>query len=137
MEKKIHSFDVEITNSHLDAFGHVNNATYLQLFEKARWHLMTERQYDLAKIKQTGLGPTILKIEISFLNELRCHDQIKIITQLVTHKNKIFKISQKMVRDDLVCCEAVFTMGLFSLEKRKLVLPTQDWLYVLGIDEEA
>ena len=34
-----------IRESHLDTFGHLNNATYLQLFEEARWDYITNRGF--------------------------------------------------------------------------------------------
>ena len=38
-----------------------------------------------------------------------------------------------MLRNDEVCCTADFVIGLFDLKQRKLVLPTDDWLYAVGM----
>jgi acyl-CoA thioester hydrolase len=56
--------DVLIRESHLDTFGHVNNATYLSLFEQARWDLIEAGGYGLRVIRQTGLGPVVLEAKI-------------------------------------------------------------------------
>ena len=32
----MHTYKLRIIETHLDMFGHVNNATYLQIFEEAR-----------------------------------------------------------------------------------------------------
>lgn len=113
----------------------MNNATYFVLFEEARWELITKNGYGLKKIKETGLGPTILEIKLRFLKELRLNEKIIIETQLLFYKNKIGKLLQKMIRNDEVCCEAEFTIGLFSLSVRKLVLPTKEWLFAIGAKE--
>ena len=37
----VHEYEVVIREHHLDVFGHVNHAVYLELFEEARWELVT------------------------------------------------------------------------------------------------
>ena len=125
---KKYYYETMIQDKHIDSFDHVNNAAYLQLFEAARWDIITNNGYGIDKIKETGLGPTILKIEISFLKELHLHDAIVIETEMQAYQKKIGKIHQRILRNNAVACEAVYTMGLFDLNKRKLVSPTQQWL---------
>ena len=117
-------------------FGHVNNAAYLKLFEEARWDLISNNGYGVQKINETQLAPTILEVSVSFLKELRLADVITIETTLLFYKNKIGKLSQKMIRDQIVCCEAQFVIGLFDLTTRKLVLPTSDWLDSIGFNRK-
>lgn len=124
-------YKTTIESKHIDSFNHVNNAAYLQLFEAARWDIITRNGYGPEKIKETGIGPTILKIEISFLKELHLHDEIIIESDILPYQKKIGKIKQRMIRNNEVACEAVYTMGLFDLKVRKLVAPTQEWLDAL------
>ncbi len=49
-----HEYQLLIHEGHLDSFGHVNNATYLNLFEEARWDWITARGYGL---KEMGAAP--------------------------------------------------------------------------------
>lgn len=130
--KKYH-FKLTILQTHLDVFGHVNNATYLQLFEQARWDLLNQNNYGWERIKTLGLGPVVLKISIQFIKELKLSDVIVIETEITDYKNKIFMMKQIMKRDETLCCEAEYTMGLFDLQKRKLVLPTPEWLQALRL----
>src|SRR5579864_8644527 len=39
----VHDKTITIGESQLDSFGHLNNARYLELFEQARWDVITER----------------------------------------------------------------------------------------------
>lgn len=137
MQSKLFSYPLTIKETYLDSFGHVNNATYLTLLEEARWELITKNGFGLKKIQETGVGPTILEIKLVFLKELRPRDEIIIETQLLSYERKIGKISQKMVRSGEICCDAEFTFGLFSLNERKLVLPTSDWLQAIGVEDTA
>lgn len=134
MNEKIFYYPVAIQENHLDAFGHMNNATYLQLFEEARWDILNKNGFGLDKIMASGLGPTVLEVKVSFLKELFAGQEIIIESKILFYKNKIGKMSQKMMLGDKVCSDAEFTIGLFSLSERKLVLPTKEWLSALGIE---
>lgn len=131
----ISSYYLTILETHLDVFGHVNNAMYLTLFEEARWDLITKNGYGLQHILETGYGPVILEINLKFSKELRLREEIKIETQVLSYTKKIGKMSQKMLRGQEMCCVADLTFGLFSLKERKLVLPTEDWAMAIGLKE--
>lgn len=133
MERKIFNYSLIIKETYLDTFGHVNNAAYLTLFEEARWDLITKNGYGLKKIQETGIGPTILEIKLSFLKEIRLRETITIETQMLSYEKKIGVLSQKMIRDGEICCNAEFYIGLFDLAQRKLILPTPEWLYAVGL----
>ncbi len=129
---KIHSFSCTIHETNLDVFGHMNNAAYLRLFEEARWELMASNNYGLQVIKASGLGPTILEITIKFLRELNARNQVRIESEVLSYHKKIGKLEQRLFRGEELCCTAVFTIGLFSLTERRLVLPTPEWLLAIG-----
>jgi acyl-CoA thioester hydrolase len=133
MSNETFSYPLVIQETYLDVFGHVNNAVYLNLFEEARWDFITKKGYGLNKIQESGFAPIILEIKLSFLKELRLRDEIIIQTKMISYENKIGKLSQKMVREKDLCCEAELIIGLFNLKDRKLVLPTKDWLSALGL----
>lgn len=130
---EIFEYPLLIIERHLDTFGHVNNATYLQILEEARWELITARGYGLQKIRDSGLGPTILDCNIRFMKELRLRQNIIIKTQTLSAEGKIGKLSQWIYNDQNdLCCEATFTIGLFDVKGRKLVPPTPEWLHAIG-----
>jgi thioesterase-3 len=129
----IYSYPVTIKEVYLDTFGHMNNATYLTLFEEARWDCIGKNGYGIEYIRSSGLGPTILEILLTFKKELRNRDEIVIETQGVSYERKIGKLAQRMIRNGELCCHAEFTIGLFSLKERKLVLPTEEWLRAIGM----
>lgn len=137
METQSVFYPLVIKEVYLDTFGHVNNATYLTLFEEARWDYITKGGYGLKKIQETALGPTILEINLRFVKELRVREEILIESTLISYKKKIAKMMQKMLRSDEVCCTAEIIFGLFSLKERKLIMPTPDWLKALGVDPET
>jgi acyl-CoA thioester hydrolase len=133
---RVHEKTIVISESHLDSFGHLNNARYLELFEQARWDLITERGYGMDTIRRTQAGPTILEVTLRFLRELGPREMVRIRSELISYERKIGKMRQQMVlADGAVACEAVFTFGLFDVERRKLIEPTPEWARAVGIED--
>ncbi len=132
---KIVLYPVTILETYLDFFGHMNHATYLTLFEEARWDMITQGGYGLDRINITGLGPIIIECQIRYAKEIRVREKIVIETQLLSYERIIGKIQQRMLRGNEVCCTAVFTTGLMDMKKRKLVLPPPEWLHACGFSD--
>ena len=129
MENRIFEYPLTIKEFHLDTFGHVNNAIYLELYEEARWEFITENGYGLDKIRSTGLGPVILEINIRFIKELRLRENIIIHSQTGDYSGRVGIIKQWITdAGGAICSEIELKMGLFDTHKRKLVEPTEDWL---------
>src|SRR5689334_11961535 len=116
----LHEKTILISEAHLDSFGHLNNARYLELFEQARWDLIVSRGFDMDTIKRTRTGPVIVAIEMKFLRELAPREEVVITSELVEYQKKIGRMKQAMLKADRVpACEAVFTFGLFHLDQRR------------------
>jgi YbgC/YbaW family acyl-CoA thioester hydrolase len=127
-QSEIASYNMLIRERHLDSFGHVNNATYFEILEEARWELITEEGYDLAYVQKSKQGPVILEANIQFRKELQLRDHITITTQLLEYKSKIGKLEQTIcLENGDVAAKAVLVFGLFDLKQRKLIEPTAEW----------
>lgn len=131
-----HEKHVFISEAHLDTFGHLNNARYLELFEQARWDLITERGFGIDVIRRMRHGPTILQVELKFLRELTAREPILIRTELLDYERKVGHLCQRMIKaDGAVACEATFTFALFHLDERRLIEPTPEWAYAVGLTD--
>ncbi|MEZ0391867.1 MAG: acyl-CoA thioesterase [Pseudobdellovibrionaceae bacterium] len=131
----VSKYPVLIRELHLDTFGHVNNATYLALFEEARWDLVTKNGYGLKQVQQNKKGPVILEVNLKFMKELKLREEITITTEMVHYKSKIGQLKQQMLKaNGEVAAEAIFTFGLFDLIERKLIDPTPEWKRGIGME---
>jgi thioesterase-3 len=129
------SSELMIRENHLDTFGHMNNAMYFQLFEQARWDIITERGYGLAEVQRSCKGPVILAAEIKFLKELKLREKIMIRTRCEPFLGKTAKICQTMEKaDGSIACEVMFTVAFFDLLERKIIPPSLEWLKATGLD---
>lgn len=125
----VHVYRVLIRESHLDTFGHVNNATYLQLFEEARWDLITERGYGMSVIFEQRRGPVILDATVRFVREVKNRETLRIETQLEDYRGRVGHLRQRAHKEDgALACDALFTLALWDIDRRKIISPTDAWL---------
>lgn len=131
----ITKYPILIRESHLDTFGHVNNATYMQLYEEARWQLITDNGYGLQTVQDLKQGPVILDASIKFMRELKLREEITITTEMLHYTGRTGQLKQQMIKSDgSVASEAVFTLGLFDLVRRRLIDPTPAWRMAVGLE---
>lgn len=130
----VHEYPLLIIERHLDTFGHVNNATYLEIFEEARWDWIERGGFGLERIRQHGQGPVVLECSVRFRRELSNRTRVTVASRITSYAGKVGRMHQEiLLPDGNVACEADFTMGLFDLERRKLIEPTPEWLACLGL----
>lgn len=130
---KLFTYPVQIKECHLDSFGHVNNAVYLELYEEARWDFITENGYGLDVIKKLQKGPVILEVNVKYKKELVNRETIIIESKTAAIRGRIMTLSQVMKKaDGSIASEATFTVGFFDLQKRTLIAPEPEWLEAIG-----
>ena len=136
MENQILTFEykTQILEHHLDSFGHVNNAKYLELYEEARWDFITRNGYGLEQIRDLKKGPIVLDVNCRFKRELKNREWIKIVSKSTESRKKILKMHQTILKDgDIVASEAEFTFGFMDLEIRRMIEPPELWLKAVGL----
>lgn len=138
MSNPVYEYSLTILEHHLDTFGHVNNATYLELYEEARWDFITKNGLGLKEIMESKIGPVILDLNLTFKAELINREKITIVSQAKTEmRNKfVMVLDQKILKEDgKVASTMTLSVGLMDLKQRKLISPTKEWLEALGVTE--
>lgn len=126
-------YNLVILERHIDTFGHVNHATYLQILEEARWNLVTKGGWGMKRVQSSGVGSIILGAQLKFRRELLLREEIQVTTVCVSYRNVVGKLRHEIKKaDGTLACTAEMDFGLFDLRSRKLLKPTQEWLTVLG-----
>jgi thioesterase-3 len=133
----VHEYRLTILEGHLDTYGHVNNAAYMQILEEARWDLITRNGYGLEEVQRRGIGPVVLEVKLRFVRELRNRQRVTIRSWVESYSGKVGGFAQQ-ISDEAgqLCCDALFTVGLFDLKARRLVRPTPEWARALGLRPE-
>lgn len=131
----MHRSDFIVSETWLDSFGHVNNARYLEIYEQARWNWLLAGGIDLNYIRQTGIGPVILEVNLRFRKELRARQAFYVQSWCESYIKKILIIRQSLylAESDEVASEITLTAGLMNLHQRKLILPPAEWQTGMGV----
>jgi thioesterase-3 len=74
---KVHRLRLKVRGYHVDMYGHVNHARYLEFMEEARWSLV-EQAVDLQAFDAQGFGFVVVRIDISFRRPARVGDELEI-----------------------------------------------------------
>ena len=134
MMANVGKYPVTIKESHVDSLGHMNNATYLALYEEARWEMITQNGFGFKEIQKAKQGPVILEVTVKFAKEVTLRETITITTEIVHYTGKVGQLKQQMLKaDGSLASEAVFTFGLFDMRERKLIEATPEWKKAIGI----
>lgn len=87
---------IKIRGYHLDLYGHVNNARYLEFLEEARWDFL-EHQVDITEFTGSGLGLAVVNININYRRGAYVGEEIEVVTSLAKLGNKSAVIHQDVV----------------------------------------
>jgi thioesterase-3 len=90
-----HSTEIRVRGYHLDVYGHVNNARYLEFLEEARWRFFEERGM-IDEITGDELAMVVVNININYRRAAVIHENLKITTQLTRVGGKSFIVRQEM-----------------------------------------
>lgn len=128
----IHTIDIIIRGYHLDLFGHVNNARYLEFLEEARWAAF-EKTADLVELNAKGLAFTVVNININYRRPAMIHDVIRVETQIAQWHRRSAVIRQEVknkASGELVA-DADVTFVILDTRKQKTAALEGDLLEML------
>lgn len=104
----IHETQITIRTFHTDAFGHVNNSRYLEIFEEARWRYAEDISL-VGLLRERNLGFIIMDLRLRFRKPVSEGDEVTIKTWLDTLGTASGEVKQSAHRGD----ESAAVTGLF------------------------
>ena len=91
--------EIKVRNYHLDQFGHVNNARYLEFLEEGRWTYSEEN--GLVEIyEKQGIGHVAVNININYRKSAVAGDILIIETDVSKKSEKSVTMQQKVFLED-------------------------------------
>jgi len=105
----------KIRSFHLDSFGHVNNARYLELLEEARWQF-AEHHGLVDLLNEANLGFIIMQMSLRFRLPVVEGDTIQVFTSLITLGSNIGEVEQLIKKKDAgkLAAKSLFTFVLID-----------------------
>ena len=122
MQTHEHSMKITVRSTHLDRFGHVNNARFLEFFEWARWEWATQVGWDFEELMTSGLNPAVVHIEIDYRSQLFFRDEVEVRTRVLEIRQKSIVLGQVMLRDGHTVSEARVVVVLVDAARQQAVV---------------
>lgn len=112
----IYTTDIKIRGYHLDAYGHVNNARWVELLEEARWRWL-DHDVDLRAWDSRGQGIAVVSLTVNYRRPARAHDELEFRCWIAKLGGRSAVCRQEVVRrsDGERLLDADVTFVLFDL----------------------
>ncbi len=119
--------EIIVRGYHIDAFGIVNHARYLELMEEGRWRYMEDNNLADGALHSLGIIHVVVNINISYKNPAVLGDLLRIETFVAKRSTRSFTMGQKIYikGSDVLVAKAEITNVFLDGKTQK----------VYGIDE--
>jgi 3-oxoadipate enol-lactonase len=116
--------DLTVYPDECDAFGHLNQASFLALFERARWEMLA-RGPGMDVFTRNGAWPAVRKATVDYLSAAFPGDVLRFHLALVHHGRTSFTLRQlaRRVRDDVLIAKAEFVFVCIDRDGRPTPVP--------------
>lgn len=102
------TFDIQVRFYELDPYGHVNHATYLQYFEAARVHWLSDMGQGLDRLQADGTNLVVTTVACKFVTPALLNETLTIHTGMVGTKRVQAQWAQAALRgEELVACQRI------------------------------
>lgn len=112
MTQTIH---IKVRGYHLDVYGHVNNARYLEFLEEGRWAFFDTRM-DLARLMEKEISFVVVNININFKRPAFLGHLLAIDTTIskINHRSGVIHQVIRLEGTDTVVADADVTFVLYD-----------------------
>ena len=84
-----HVVDIDVRDADIDAYGHVNNAVYLQWLDRAAWSHSAALGLSIADCTRLRRGMAALRIEIDYVRAALPGDRVAVATWIVESDRRL------------------------------------------------
>ena len=130
---KVFEYSLIVREHNLDILGHLNNASYLQLFEEARWDFSNKGGFGLDWVLLNKKSPVVVKAEMSFRKEVLNRERLLIKSEFLGFQNNLIgSFKQKMIKENnKVASILSIDIGFMNLQERKLMNFPKKWVHMV------
>ena len=116
----IGNIELRVQDNEIDELGHVNNARFLEYFERARMDWYNRCDPTLNTVAGKHLGTVVVNIDVNFRRECFSGARLAVVTRPQTRGRKSYVLHQEIFDDDGACvCDANVTSVIMDMSTRK------------------
>jgi 3-oxoadipate enol-lactonase len=118
--------DMTVYPDECDAFGHLNQASFLSLFERARWEMLA-RGPGMDVFTRAGAWPAVRKTTVDYHMAAFPGDVLRFNQALVHHGRTSFTMRQtaRRVKDDTLISTAEFVFVCIDRDGKPVAVPPE------------
>ncbi|RLL46868.1 acyl-CoA thioesterase [Oceanobacillus piezotolerans] len=117
-----HYTEITVQPDDIDSLNHMNNIVYIQYLEKARFEWYDQIGLSLETLMSKGQALVLRNLEVSYINEARLGDTLKIKTSPFKRGKTSYTLKQIIYNQkNEILTEAETVTVMIDLEKRKSI----------------
>lgn len=117
--------DIMVRHYECDAYGHVNNANYLNYLEHARSEYLKNIGFDYKTFVEAGFGVYVIKVSITYKAPALPDDVLEITTKPIKRRRASGIFFQQIKRGDTLICEAEVTWASIGKDNKMAAIPAK------------
>ncbi|MEL7979124.1 thioesterase family protein [Vreelandella titanicae] len=120
MSASLSRVHLRVRGYHLDGYGHVNNARYLEFMEEGRWDFFDQHPEMIKELHQAGRAFVVVNLNIDYLAAARQGDDLEVMTGIIDVGERSGLCHHRIVRKDgTVIARADLTFVLLDMRANK------------------
>ena len=130
----IHAIEIKVRGYHLDLFGHVNNARYLEFLEEGRWAAFEEKA-DIQQLAMKGYAFTVVNININYRRPALMNQVLRVETAIArfNRRNAVIHQDVKLKESDALVADADVTFVIVDGKTQKAAVLEGELLEMLQV----
>lgn len=120
MSGAITQVGMRVRGYHLDGYGHVNNARYLEFMEEGRWAFFDEHPRLIKQLHQSGYAFVVVNLNIDYRAAAVQNDDLHVLTGIVEVGERSALCHHRILRKDgALVAQADLTFVLLDMKANK------------------
>ncbi|MDM7482394.1 MAG: thioesterase family protein [Halomonas sp.] len=116
----ISSVTMRVRGYHLDGYGHVNNARYLEFMEEGRWAFFDEHPQLMKQLHQVKRAFVVVNLNIDYRAAALQGDDLTVQTGIIDVNERSALCHHRIVRQDgSVVAQADLTFVLLDMQQNR------------------
>ncbi|MFO7646594.1 MULTISPECIES: acyl-CoA thioesterase [Halomonas] len=123
MDSRISRTTLRVRGYHLDGYGHVNNARYLEFLEEGRWGYFDDRPEAASRLQRGDVAFVAVNLNIDYRDAAVAGDDLEVLTRLAELGTRSARMRQEIrrVRDGALVSDATLTFVLLDVAANQAI----------------
>lgn len=90
--------DIRVRGYHVDVFGHVNHARYVEFLEEARWAFFDQHRPVVDRLHARGVSHAVVRLVVNYRQVACVGDDLRVMTSIKEVGRSSVVVAQAVVR---------------------------------------